>query len=341
MIADAAVVGQRRLLRAAQVGDDDARAFGREPVGDRAADPLRRAGDDGDLAVERAHQRTGEKDVGTRMRFCCVWISGWIFARNAFHASSAWSFARRCLALGEVLVAPERRVRRERADVGRVRAEQVAEVALLELDALGLVELHELVQLAGDHVVVALLDDHAMPPDAQVLDLEPLLDPVLRALAADARLLDAAERHDLGGDEARVDAVDAVLERLRQPPDARVVARVVVRGEPVRRVVRVAHRLGLGREARDAGDGAERLLARHRRVGRDAGDHRRLEEETAEAFAAEQQLAAAVDRVADVALHLVDRRLLDQRADVRRPASSPLPTLSFEAASTSRETNSS
>ena len=81
---DAAVVGLRRLLRAAQVGDDDARALGGEPVGDRAADALRRAGDDGDLAVERAHQRTGEKDVGTRMRFCCVWISGWIFARNAF-----------------------------------------------------------------------------------------------------------------------------------------------------------------------------------------------------------------------------------------------------------------
>ena len=95
VIATPSVERQRRLLRAAQVGDDDARALGGEPVGDRAADALRRAGDDGDLAVERAHQRTGEKDVGTRMRFCCVWISGWIFARNAFHASSAWSFARR------------------------------------------------------------------------------------------------------------------------------------------------------------------------------------------------------------------------------------------------------
>ena len=33
------------------------------------------------------------------------------------------------------------------------------------------------------------------------------------------------------------------------------------------------------------------------------------------ALAAEQQLAAALERVGDVALDLVDRRLLDQRAD--------------------------
>ena len=47
-----------------QVGDDDARALGGEPVGDRAADALRAAGDDRDLAVERAHQRIGENGVG-------------------------------------------------------------------------------------------------------------------------------------------------------------------------------------------------------------------------------------------------------------------------------------
>src|SRR4051794_34743604 len=98
--------------------------------------------------------------------------------------------------------------------------------------------------------------------DREVLDLEPLLDAVLRALAANARLLDAAERHDLGGDEPRVDAVDAVLERLGQPPDASHVARVVVGRKSVRRVVRLTHRLILGREPRDAGDRAECLLTR-------------------------------------------------------------------------------
>ena len=38
---------------------------------------------------------------------------------------------------------------------------------------------------------------------ADVLDLEAVLDAVLRALAADARLLDAAERRHLGRDQAR------------------------------------------------------------------------------------------------------------------------------------------
>src|SRR5260221_12193156 len=89
--------------------------------------------------------------------------------------------------------------------------------------------------------------------DAEVLDLEPLLDAVLRAFAADAGFLDAAERRDLGGDEARVDAVDAVLERLGEAPDAARVARVVVRGEPVRRVVRRTDRFLFGREPREAG----------------------------------------------------------------------------------------
>ena len=90
-------VRERRggLVGSVQVGDDDARACGGQSFGDRAADALRRAGDDGDLAVEGSHQRIGEKEVGMRMRFCWVWSSGWSRARKSFHASSAWSFARR------------------------------------------------------------------------------------------------------------------------------------------------------------------------------------------------------------------------------------------------------
>ena len=60
---DADAVGERRrgLLGAVQVGDDDARARRGEPLGDRAADPLRRTRDDRDLAL---HQRIGENEVG-------------------------------------------------------------------------------------------------------------------------------------------------------------------------------------------------------------------------------------------------------------------------------------
>ena len=39
---------------------------------------------------------SGENGVGTRIRFTCVWISGWIFPRKATQRSSAWSRSRRC-----------------------------------------------------------------------------------------------------------------------------------------------------------------------------------------------------------------------------------------------------
>ena len=52
--ADAVRERRGRLLGAVQVGDDDARALRRQALGDRAADALRRAGDDRDLAVEAA-----------------------------------------------------------------------------------------------------------------------------------------------------------------------------------------------------------------------------------------------------------------------------------------------
>ena len=65
-----------------QVGDHDRRGLGREPLGDRRSDPLRAAGDERDLALEATHL-SGENEVGIRIRFSWVWISGWIFARKA------------------------------------------------------------------------------------------------------------------------------------------------------------------------------------------------------------------------------------------------------------------
>src|SRR5205814_4945814 len=49
----------------------------------------------------------------------------------------------------------------------REDAEELAEILLLELDAFRLVHAHDLVQLAGEDVVVALLDDHASTPPMQ------------------------------------------------------------------------------------------------------------------------------------------------------------------------------
>ena len=79
-----------------------------------------------------------------------------------------------------------------------------------------------------------------------------------------------------------------------------------------------ADRLLLGGEAADAGDRAEGLLVAHRHLVGDAGEHGRREELAAELvrLAAEQHLGAALARVGDVPLDLLERRHVDQRADV-------------------------
>src|SRR4029453_5970284 len=54
--------------------------------------------------------------------------------------------------------------------------------------------------------------------NAQVLDLEVLVDAVLRTLAADPRLLHAAERRLGGGNETGIDADHPVLQPFRDAP---------------------------------------------------------------------------------------------------------------------------
>ena len=214
---------------------------------------------------------------------------------------------------------------------------------LLQRDPLRLVHPHDLVQLAGEDVVVALLDDHgsSIPPMQRYLisshssipyfepsrPMPDSLTPPNGAISVEMKpvLMPTIPYSSAFGDA----------------PDAAEVAAVEVRGEPVRRVVRLRDRLGLGREARDAGDRPERLLGRHRGVARDAGDHRRPVEEPAEALAAGQELAAALERVGDVALDLLDRLLLDQRADLGRRIEARADGERARPPSTSRCTNSS
>ena len=84
---------------------------------------------------------------------------------------------------------------------------------------------------------------------AEILDLEELLDPVLRSFAAEARFLHAAERRHLGRDDPGVDADDPVFERFGDAPDAADVAAVEVRGEAELRVVGQRDRLRFGRRS--------------------------------------------------------------------------------------------
>ncbi len=198
-------VGADPALGRVEVGDDDGRPFGLEPGRDRGPDPLGAARDDRDRALERAH-RSGENDVGTSIRFFWVWINGWIFPRKSFQRASAASRARRSSRSAKLSYA-HMCVYVESSPTSVVNAPtKRAEDLLLDRDAFGLVQAHELGKLPRVHVVVALLDDHSRTSDAAdgpVLELEPLVDPVRRALAPDSRLLHAAERRDLGRDQAR------------------------------------------------------------------------------------------------------------------------------------------
>src|ERR1700751_1834582 len=67
-----------------------------------------------------------------------------------------------------------------------------------------------------------------------VFDLDILIHAVARAFAAEAAFLDAAERCDLGRDQAGVDADHARLQCLGDTPDAADVTRIEVGGEAER-----------------------------------------------------------------------------------------------------------
>ena len=154
--------------RRPQVGDHDPRALRREPVGDRAADPLRRARDDGDLAVERAHQRIGRerrREAGSGSAGCGSAAGSW---RGTPASARRPAAARAAPRAPRSVVAPEARVRRERADSvvktpSQGRRGSSSWIAGYPRARRGFTSSR---QLARDHVVVALLDDHRRVPSA-------------------------------------------------------------------------------------------------------------------------------------------------------------------------------
>src|SRR6516225_11881995 len=137
---------------------------------------------------------------------------------------------------------------------------------------------------------------------AEVFDFEEFLDAVLRAFAADAAFLHAAEGGDLGRDDAFVDADDAVFERLGDAPDAADVAAVEIGGETEFRVVGHLDRLVFAFEAIERGHRTKGLLLGDDHVGRHIGQYRRLEEAAAlcGALAAGHHLGSLLDRVGDM-----------------------------------------
>ncbi len=141
---------------------------------------------------------------------------------------------------------------------------------------------------------------------------------MVRTLAPQARLLDTAKRHMLGGEYPDVNAHHAVLQRLAHAEDAADVAAVEVAGQAKLGVVGRVNGFLLGVEPEHRGEGAKGLFGGAEHVGAGVGQHRGLEElaraQGFEALAASEQLAALGDGILNMALHLDQCGFFDQRA---------------------------
>src|SRR5262249_29677269 len=102
------------------------------------------------------------------------------------------------------------------------------------------------------------------PPNAQVFDFHELIDPVLRALAAETRFLYAAKWRHLRGEEPGFDADHAGFDPSAHTPHTSDVAAVEVRRETELGVVGERDRLFLRLEAEERRHGPEGLFARDR-----------------------------------------------------------------------------
>src|SRR5258707_15765384 len=145
------------------------------------------------------------------------------------------------------------------------------------------------------------------PRHRDVLRLQKLHQPFVRALAADARLLHAAEGRGRVGDEPAVEPDHAELELLGDAHAAAHVLGIEVGDETVFGVIGALDHLALGFEGLDCGDGAEDFFAQHGSAVRHGVEHgRRIEMPGAvRRFAAGQDLRALADRVADELDHLL------------------------------------
>src|SRR5262249_24379035 len=101
------------------------------------------------------------------------------------------------------------------------------------------------------------------PRPRNVLRLQKLHQPLVRALAADARLLHTAEGRGRIGDEPAVEPDHAELELLGDADAASHILGIEVCDETVFGVTRALDHLALGFESLDRGNGAEDFFAQH------------------------------------------------------------------------------
>src|SRR5271163_448341 len=116
----------------------------------------------------------------------------------------------------------------------------------------------------------------------EVFDFQIFLDAIFGTFAAQAGLLDAAEGSDFGGDEAGVDADDAVFEGFGDTPDAGDVAAIKISGEAEFGVVGEGDGFGFAAKTEERCDGAESFFAGNHHLRSDFRENSGLEETAAE-----------------------------------------------------------
>src|SRR5487761_961413 len=160
---------------------------------------------------------------------------------------------------------------------------------------------------------MAALGSHAAK--AEIFDFNEFIHTVLGALAAQAGFLYSAERRDLRGNNSGVDADDAIFERFRHTPHTGDIAPVKVSGQAKFRVVSEGHGVRLRFETKEGRNGTKCFFARDRHLRRDIGENGRLEKAAAEsvALSAYKNFCTFGLRVADVAFHLFDGGIVNQR----------------------------
>src|SRR5207253_2566338 len=133
--------------------------------------------------------------------------------------------------------------------------------------------------------------------EAEIFDLDELLDPVLRAFSSQARFLHAAEGRHLGRDDSRVDTDDAGLERFGNAPDATDVSPVEIGSQAELRIVGESNRFLVCFEPEEGSDRTKRLFTGHHHSGRHVGEDGGLEEAAAQvvAIAADEHARALGD----------------------------------------------
>ena len=142
--------------------------------------------------------------------------------------------------------------------------------------------------------------------DAQVLHFDVFIHAVVRTLAAQTRLLHTPKGHVLGGDDAHVDAHHAVFQRFAHTENSTHVAAVEVTGQTELGVVGCVDGFLLGVETKHRRKRAKGFFfgAQHVTVG--ISHHGGLEKLALQGFAAGDDLAAALQGIFEVTLHLGD-----------------------------------